>query len=117
MAETRAAGRGGGCVLVPGQRRLAFTSSKIPKKIEEEKKRKKTYRRECPESGHKSTEIERENFEEKELEKKTYMSECPDNVDCNFNLLLESMTHIFTELSQLPLASVPSMLHATDITL
>ena len=28
---------------VPGQRRLAFTSSKIPKKIEEEKKRKKTY--------------------------------------------------------------------------
>ena len=35
--------RGGGCVLVPGQRRLAFTSSKIPKKIEEEKKRKKTY--------------------------------------------------------------------------
>ena len=42
---------------------------------------------------------------------------CPDNVDCNFNLLLESMTHIFTELSALPLASVPSMLHATDITL
>ena len=63
---------------MPGQRRLAFTSSKIPKKIEEEKKRKKTYRRECPESGHKSTEIEREKFEEKELEKKTYMSECPD---------------------------------------
>jgi len=42
---------------------------------------------------------------------------CPDNVDCNFNLLLESMTHIFTELSQLPLASVPSMLHATEVTL
>ena len=28
-------------IRVPGQRRLAFTSSKIPKKIEEEKKRKK----------------------------------------------------------------------------
>ena len=24
---------------------------------------------------------------------------CPDNVDCNFNLLLESMTHTFTVLS------------------
>ena len=42
---------------------------------------------------------------------------CPDNVDCNFNLLLESMTHIFTDLSQLPLASVPSLLHATEETL
>ena len=42
--------RGGGGVLVPGQRRLAFTSSKIPKKIEEEKKKKKTYKLECPDN-------------------------------------------------------------------
>ena len=73
---------------MPGQRRLAFTSSKIPKIYEEEKKRKKTYR-----------------------------SECPDNVDLHLNVPVESMPQIRTVLSVLPVASVPSWLHATDSTL
>ena len=51
------------------------------------------------------------------MREKTYQCECPDNVDCNFNLLLESMTHIFTDLSKLPLANLPSLLHATEYTL
>ena len=80
--------------------------------------RGKTYWLECPDNVDSHLLVVK--FQKKlkrKKKKKTYPYLCPDNVDCNFNLLLESMTHTFTVLSKLPLASLPSLLHATDLTL
>jgi len=49
--------------------------------------------------------------------KKTYLPECPVNVDSHLKVPGESTTQIFTVLSTLPLASLPSGFHATDRTL
>ena len=42
---------------------------------------------------------------------------CPDNVDLHLNVPVESIPQIRTVLSSLPLARVPSSLHATEFTL
>ena len=47
----------------------------------------------------------------------TYLSLCPVNVDSHLNVPVKSSDQIFTVLSTLPLASLPSSLHATDKTL
>jgi len=49
--------------------------------------------------------------------KKTYESECPISVDSHSKVPVEPTDQIFTVSSQLLLASLPSLLHATDITL
>jgi len=49
--------------------------------------------------------------------KKTYISEWPVSVDWHSKVPVESTNQIFTVVSSLPLASLPSLLHATDLTL
>jgi len=49
--------------------------------------------------------------------KKTYKHEGPVSVDSHSRVPVEPTDQIFTVLSMLPLASLPSLLHATDITL
>ena len=91
----------------------------ISTRINRSREEKNTYRLECPDNvdSHLLVVKFQKKLKRKKRKRKTYKLECPDNVDLHSNVPVESMPQIRTVLSSLPLASVPSMLHATDNTL
>ena len=100
-------------------RRLCKCEKSVDESTEAERKKngKKSYVPECPVNVDSHLLVVKFQKKLKRKKKKTYPYLCPVNVDWQLNVPLESSDQMRIVLSSLPLASLPSLLHATDFTL